>query len=221
VAAADVMASAVAVANTTGEEIVGLGTAAVLHEDAPDQIFLESNNGTVITNTAGSDFAPLFSGAITSNSTINGTDITASGLVSASNLNVNANASSCTSDQVSMRGASLMFVCNKEGAFVGISTLVGNLTTDAKFQGQVNGSAVVIPSCAAGGTPWFSIIPSSYSTDYATNPPVGGGKFSIVQSGADWVLQIDDVLADGNNTLVADTLGLQAEIDVGCAFSND
>jgi hypothetical protein len=39
-------------------------------------------------------------------------------------------------------------------------------------------------------------------------------------NGSQWVLQIYDVLADGANTLVQDQLGLQAQIDVGCNYSN-
>jgi hypothetical protein len=115
----------------------------------------------------------------------------------------------------------LMYVCNKWGNWVGASTLVSNQSADAQYSGWYNGWGVTPPSCGPGGTAWYRITPQSLTTDYSNhNPPISGARYAMGWNGSQWVLQIYDVLADGANTLVQDQLGLQAQIDVGCNYSN-
>ena len=115
-----------------------------------------------------------------------------------------------------------MWVCNKYGNWVPLSNLVGNFTTDAQLQGYYNGWQIAVPACGPGGSPWWSIIPSSIGTNYATaNPPLGGVRYGMGFNGVNWVLQIYDILADGSNTPVQDQLNLQAEVDTGCTFGNE
>jgi hypothetical protein len=99
--------------------------------------------------------------------------------------------------------------------------LVSNQSADAQYSGWYNGWGVTPPSCGPGGTAWYRITPQSLTTDYSNhNPPISGARYAMGWNGSQWVLQIYDVLADGANTLVQDQLGLQAQIDVGCNYSN-
>ncbi|KAK45305.1 hypothetical protein BG58_18090 [Caballeronia jiangsuensis] len=152
-------------------------------------------------------------------------DVSSSGTVSGNTINgnvanINYTASKCSWNGVTIRN-NLMYVCNKWGNWVGASTLVTNQSADAQYSGWHNGWGVTPPSCGPGGTAWYRITPQSLTTDYSNhNPPISGARYAMGWNGSQWVLQIYDVLADGANTLVQDQLGLQAQIDVGCNYSN-
>jgi hypothetical protein len=148
--------------------------------------------------------------------------INSSGTVTAPTVNINTSAANCSWNTFTVRGANQMWVCNKWGNWVPISNLVGNITTDSKLQGYYNGYQIAVPPCGPGGSPWWSINPSSTGTNYATaNPPLGGVRYGMGFNGVNWVLQIYDILADGSNTPVQDQLNLQAEVDTGCTFGNE
>ncbi|KDR40801.1 hypothetical protein [Caballeronia glathei] len=167
-------------------------------------------------NYQGSAGAPLSAGDVNSSG-----NITAANTMSAPVANFNTAAANCAWNSVTMRGANQMWVCNQWGNWVPISTLISNVTTVQKVTGYYNGWSVPVPTCAPGGTPWYSITPQSISTDYANhNPPIAGARYSMAYNGS-WVLQIDNVLADGANSLVPDQLALQAGIDTGCTFGNE
>jgi len=152
-------------------------------------------------------------------------DVSSSGTVSGNTVNgnvanINYSASNCGWNGVTIRN-NLMYVCNKWGNWVGVSSLVTNHSSDAHYSGYYNGWGVNPPACGAGGTAWYRITPQTLTTDYANhNPPLAGARFMMGWNGSQWVLQIDNVLADGANSLIADQLGLQAEIDVGCSYPN-
>ncbi|MDR5776330.1 MULTISPECIES: hypothetical protein [unclassified Caballeronia] len=156
---------------------------------------------------------------------INVGDVNSSGTVSANVVNtnvanINAAAGNCGWNGVTIRN-NLMYVCNKWGNWVGASTLVSNQSADSQYSGWYNGWGVNPPACGPGGTAWYRIIPQSITTDYSNhNPPIAGARYAMGWSGSQWVLQIFDVLADGANTLVQDQLGLQAQIDVGCNYTD-
>jgi hypothetical protein len=152
-------------------------------------------------------------------------DVSSSGTVSGNTVNgnvanINYSASNCGWNGVTIRN-NLMYVCNKWGNWVGVSSLVTNHSSDAHYSGYYNGWGVNPPACGAGGTAWYRITPQTLTTDYANhNPPLAGARFMMGWNGSQWVLQIYNVLADGANSLIADQLGLQAEIDVGCSYPN-
>jgi hypothetical protein len=172
-----------------------------------------------VQNYQGTGSAPLNVGDVNSSGTLNGNALTVN-TATTNVANINASAGNCVWNGVTIRN-NLMYVCNKWGNWVGASTLVTNHSSDAHYSGYYNGWGVNPPACGVGGTAWYSITPQSVTTDYATrNPPISGARFSMGWNGSQWVLQIYDVLADGANTLIADQLGLQAEIDVGCSYAN-
>ncbi|WP_213766520.1 hypothetical protein [Caballeronia sp. dw_19] len=149
-------------------------------------------------------------------------NINSSGTVTAPVMNIDPASANCAWNTVTMRGANQMWVCNKYGNWTPISNLVGNMTTDAVYVGYYTGWGVTPPACGPGGSAWYRIIPATISTDYANSyPPLSGASYQMGSNGSQWVLQIYNVLADGNNSLVPDRLGLQAEIDVGCTFANN
>ncbi|TCK33434.1 hypothetical protein B0G84_7654 [Paraburkholderia sp. BL8N3] len=170
-------------------------------------------------NYQGTAGAPLSVGDVNSSGTVNANAVTA-GTVTATVGNINSTAGNCGWNGVAIRN-NQMFVCNKWGNWVGASSLVSNQTSDVHYSGYYNGWEVNPPACGPGGTPWYTIIPTTVSTDYANrNPPIAGARYTIVSNGSQWILQISNVLADGANTLVPDQLSLQAEIDVGCTYAN-
>lgn len=65
--AQQIAASGVSVATTTGVESVNLGAGSVAHYDAINQVYSQSDNGTVIANHNGSGYAPLYAGTTTAN----------------------------------------------------------------------------------------------------------------------------------------------------------
>lgn len=167
-----------------------------------------------VQNYQGTGSAPIDVGNVNSSGTVSGN------VVTANTANVNYAASNCGWNGVTIRN-NLMYVCNKWGNWVGVSTLVSNHSSDAHYSGYYNGWGVNPPACGAGGTAWYRITPQTVTTDYATrNPPIAGARFAMGWNGSQWVLQIYDVLADGANSLIPDQLGLQAEIDVGCSYAN-
>ncbi|MDR5832401.1 hypothetical protein P9250_31625 [Caballeronia sp. LP006] len=172
-----------------------------------------------VQNYQGTGSAPINVGDVNSSGTLNGNALTVN-TATANVANINAGAGNCGWNGVAIRN-NLMYVCNKWGNWVGVSSLVSNQSADAQYAGYYNGWGINPPACGAGGSPWYRIIPQSVTTDYSNhNPPIGGARFGMGWNGSQWVLQIYDVLADGANTLVADQLGLQAQVDVGCNYSN-
>lgn len=189
-----------------------IGTAGVnFYGDQNGSAAIRGNNGLYVQDLSGNP-APIQQVA----------GINSSGTITAPTVNINTSAANCSWNTVTMRGANQMWVCNKWGNWVPISDLVGNITTDSKLQGYYNGYQIAVPACGPGGSPWWSIIPSSIGTNYATaNPPLGGVRYGMGFNGVNWVLQIYDILADGSNTPVQDQLNLQAEVDTGCSFGNE
>lgn len=172
-----------------------------------------------VQNYSGSAPAPISVGNVTSNGTVSAVTVTGS-TVNATVANINSAASNCSWNGVTIRNNQL-FVCNKFGNWVGASSLVSNQSADAQYSGWYNGWGVYPPACGPGGSAWYRITPQSITTDYSNhNPPISGARYAMGWNGSQWVLQIYDVLADGANTLVQDQLGLQAQIDVGCSYSN-
>ncbi|EED97296.1 shufflon system plasmid conjugative transfer pilus tip adhesin PilV [Burkholderia multivorans] len=139
----------------------------------------------------------------------------------ANTFELNAGAQHCGWNQVQIRNNNQMFICNANGDWVPASNLVGNLTTTAQYSGYYNGWGVTPPTCGPGGSPWFSITPVTTGVEFANhNPPLSGAVYQMGWNGSQWVLQIYDVLADGNRSRINDELGLQADIRVGCSFGN-
>ncbi|MDR5776878.1 MULTISPECIES: hypothetical protein [unclassified Caballeronia] len=172
-----------------------------------------------VQNYQGTGSAPINVGDVNSSGTLNGNALTVN-TATANVANINAGAANCGWNGVTIRN-NLMYVCNKWGNWVGVSSLVSNQSADAQYTGYYNGWGINPPACGAGGSAWYRIIPQSVTTDYSNhNPPIAGARFGMGWNGSQWVLQIYDVLADGANTLVADQLGLQAQVDVGCNYSN-
>ncbi|WP_250528389.1 hypothetical protein [Caballeronia sp. GAWG2-1] len=177
-----------------------------------------------IQNYQGTGPAPLNVGDVNSSGTLNGNALTVNtagaNVANINVANINAGAGNCGWNGVTIRN-NLMYVCNKWGNWVGVSTLVTNHSSDAHYSGYYNGWGVNPPACGASGTAWYRITPQTMTTDYANhNPPLAGARFTMGWNGSQWVLQIYNVLADGANSLVPDQLGLQAEIDVGCSYPN-
>ncbi|CAN7785324.1 hypothetical protein LJR034_008593 [Caballeronia sp. LjRoot34] len=189
-----------------------IGTAGVnFYGDQNGSAAIRGNNGLYVQDLAGNP-APIQQVA----------SINSTGTVTAPVVNFNVAAGNCAWNTVTMRGANQMWVCNKYGNWVPLSNLIGNFTTDAQLQGYYNGWQIAVPACGPGGSAWWKVIPSSVSTNYATaNPPLAGVRYGMGYTGVNWVLQIYDVLADGNNSLVQDQLSLQAEVDTGCSFGNE
>ena len=189
-----------------------IGTAGVnYYGDQNGSAAIRANNGLYVQTLAGNPAPIQQVGSINS-----------SGTVTAPTINVNTSAANCSWNQFKVVGANQIYICNKNGNFTPLSSLVGNFTTDAQLQGYYNGWQIAVPACGSGGSAWWKVIPSSVSTNYATaNPPLAGVRYGMGYNGVNWVLQIYDVLADGNNTPVQDQLGLQAEVDTGCSFGNE
>jgi len=189
-----------------------IGTGGVnFYGDQNSSAAIRGNNGLYVQDLAG-NAAPIQQVA----------SINSTGTITAPTVNINTVAANCSWNTITMRGANQMWVCNKWGNWVPISNLVGNFTTDSKLQGYSNQWQVAVPVCGPGGSPWWSVIPSSTGTNYATaNPPLAGVSYSMGFNGVNWVLQIYDVLADGLNTPVQDQLNLQSEVDTGCSFGNE
>lgn len=189
-----------------------IGTAGVnFYGDQNGSAAIRGNNGLYVQTLAGNPAPIQQVGSINS-----------SGTVTAPTINVNTSAANCAWNQFKVVGANQIYICNKNGNFTPLSSLVGNFTTDAQLQGYYNGWQIAVPACGSGGSAWWKVIPSTFSTNYATaNPPLAGVRYGMGYNGVNWVLQIYDVLADGNNSLVQDQLGLQAEVDTGCSFGNE
>ena len=189
-----------------------IGTAGVnFYGDQNGSAAIRGNNGLFVQDLSG-NAAPIQQVA----------SINSSGTVTAPTINVNTSAANCSWNQFKVVGANQIYICNKNGNFTPLSSLVGNFTTDAQLQGYYNGWQIAVPACGSGGSAWWKVIPSTVSTNYATaNPPLAGVRYGMGYNGVNWVLQIYDVLADGNNSLVQDQLGLQAEVDTGCSFGNE
>jgi hypothetical protein len=198
---------------STNGGALAIGTGGVnYYGDSAGSAAIRSSNGLFIQNGAGTLPAPIQQVG----------NINSSGTVTAPTMNFNTTAATCAWNTLTMRGANQAWICNKAGNWVPLSNLVGNFTTDAQLQGYSNGFQVAVPACGSGGTPWWKVIPSSVSTNYATaNPPVAGVRYGMGSNGVNWVVEIFDILADGNNTPIQDVLGLQAEVDTGCSFGND
>ncbi|SAL49024.1 hypothetical protein AWB68_02422 [Caballeronia choica] len=190
---------------------------------------VRTNGALVVQNSAGTASAPIYAADVNSSGTVSANAVSANTVwgntvggntVNASVANINSSAANCGWNGVTIRN-NLMYVCNKWGNWVGVSSLVSNQSADAQYSGWYNGWGVNPPACGTGGSAWYKIIPQSVSTDYANrNPPIAGARYGMGWNGSQWILQIYNVLADGANTLVVDQLGLQAEIDVGCTYSN-
>jgi hypothetical protein len=189
-----------------------IGTAGVnFYGDQNGSAAIRGNNGLYVQDLAGNP-APIQQVA----------SINSTGTITAPTLNVNTTAANCGWNQFTVRGANQFYGCNKYGNWVPLSNLIGNFTTDAQLQGYYNGYQIAVPACGPGGSAWWKVIPSTVGTNYATaNPPLAGVRYGMGYNGVNWVLQIYDVLADGNNTPVQDQLGLQAEVDTGCSFGNE
>ncbi|MDR5883756.1 hypothetical protein [Caballeronia sp. LZ032] len=168
-----------------------------------------------VQNYQGTGGAPINVGDVNSSGTVN------ANVVNTNVANINAAAGDCGWNGVTIRN-NVMYVCNKWGNWVGVSTLVTNHSSDAHYSGWKNGWGVTPPACGPGGTAWYRITPQTVSTDYSNNhnPPIGGASFTMGWNGSQWVLQVNDVLADGANTPIPDQLNLTAEIDVGCSYPN-
>ncbi|VXC82269.1 conserved hypothetical protein [Burkholderia sp. 8Y] len=172
-----------------------------------------------VQNYQGTGPAPINVGDVNSSGTLNGNTLTVN-TANANVANINASAGNCGWNGVTIRN-NLMYVCNKWGNWVGVSSLVTNQSADSQYSGWYNGWGVAPPACGPGGSAWYRITPQSLTTDYSNhNPPIAGARFSMGWNGSQWIVQIYDVLADGANTLVADQLGLQVQVDVGCNYSN-
>ncbi|MFT4506063.1 hypothetical protein [Caballeronia sp. 15711] len=189
-----------------------IGSAGVnFYGDYNSSAAIRANNGLYVQDLAG-NAAPIQQvGSINS-----------SGTITAPVVNFDVGSANCAWNTVTMRGANQMWVCNKNGNWIPISTLVGNFTTVSKLTGYMNGWQIAVPGCGPGGSPWYTIIPQTISTDYANrNPPLAGAKYTMGSDGNNWMLLIYNVVADGANSLIGDQLGLQAEVDVGCSFGNE
>ncbi|HHT8966402.1 TPA: shufflon system plasmid conjugative transfer pilus tip adhesin PilV [Burkholderia cenocepacia] len=165
-------------------------------------------------------------------------DVYAAGTIAAGNggatpagMNVNGDmwadrltfntAATCSWNQITVRDNNQAFICNRMGGWVPMSNLVGNLTTTGQYAGYYNGWGVTPPACGPGGNAWFSITPVTTAVEFANhNPPISGVVYQMGWNGSQWILQIYNVLADGNRTRINDELGLQADIRVGCSFAN-
>jgi hypothetical protein len=202
-------------------KVLQLPTGNSLHIDNGAMYYGDGTNAAVRTkgalyvqNYQGSAPAALNVGDVVSNGTVS------ANVATVNNANINYTASNCGWNGVTIRN-NLMYVCNKWGNWVGVSSLVSNQSGDVQFSGYYNGWGVNPPACGPGGSAWYRIIPQTITTDYSNrNPPISGARYSMGWNGSQWVLQIYNVLADGSNTLIPDQLGLQAEIDVGCNYSN-
>ncbi|WP_321959251.1 shufflon system plasmid conjugative transfer pilus tip adhesin PilV [Burkholderia cenocepacia] len=127
----------------------------------------------------------------------------------------------CQWNQITVRNNNQAFICNRMGGWTPISNLVGNLTTTAQYSGYYNGWGVWPPACGPGGSPWYAITPVTTGVEFANhNPPLAGAVYQMGWNGGQWMLQIFNVLADGNRSRINDQLGLQADIRVGCSFGN-
>jgi len=167
-----------------------------------------------VQNYQGTGGAPINVGDVNSSGTVN------ANVVNTNVANINAAAGNCGWNGVTIRN-NLMYVCNKWGNWVGVSSLVTNQSADSQYSGWYNGWGVNPPACGPGGSAWYRITPQSLTTDYSNhNPPIAGARYAMGWNGSQWVVQIYDVLADGANTLVQDQLGLQVQVDVGCNYSN-
>jgi hypothetical protein len=148
--------------------------------------------------------------------------INSSGTITAPFMNLNAGAGNCSWNAFTIRGGNQAFICNPRGNWVPLSNLVGNLTTEQMYRSVVNGSRIPAPTCGPGGSPWWKIIPQTIATDYAQhNPPIGGALYSMGGDANGWFVVIYNILDDGNNGLMQDVLGMQAEVDTGCSFGNN
>ncbi|GGD93984.1 hypothetical protein [Caballeronia grimmiae] len=167
-----------------------------------------------VQNYQGTGGAPINVGDVNSSGTVN------ANVVNTNVANINAAAGNCGWNGVTIRN-NLMYVCNKWGNWVGVSSLVTNQSADSQYSGWYNGWGVNPPACGPGGSAWYRITPQSLTTDYSNhNPPIAGARYAMGWNGSQWVVQIYDVLADGANTLVQDQLSLQVQVDVGCNYSN-
>ncbi|MCW3677826.1 shufflon system plasmid conjugative transfer pilus tip adhesin PilV [Burkholderia cenocepacia] len=149
-----------------------------------------------------------------------GGELEVRGNVTTPSLNLNSASGSCTWNDVSIR-SNKFYLCNASGRWVEGSSLIGNQTSTGYYQGWYNGWGVNVPQCGPGGGAWWQITPITTGVDFANhNPPLSGAVYTMGWNGSQWVLQIFNVLADGNRTRISDELGLQADIRVGCNFNN-
>jgi hypothetical protein len=169
------------------------------------QIFTVDQVGNVSAMTSVS--APTVTGT-----TVNGTT------VNANTLNLNAGSNNCSWNTVTVRGNNQMFVCNQYGNWVPISYMIGNVYTYQKFIGYTDGMGIGKPPCT-GGTPTATIVPQTTGVNVAANPPWETTIYKLVDQGTWWYVQI--TLIDTNGAgYSGNNLGLSAEVDTQCTFSN-
>jgi hypothetical protein len=111
-----------------------------------------------------------------------------------------------------------MWVCNQYGGWVLISQLIGNVHTVTKFPGYMDGWGVGKPPCT-GGTATARIIPQTTGVNVAANPPWETTIYKLVDEGSWWYVQITMLDTNGAG-YSGNNLGLTAEVDTECSYSN-
>lgn len=145
-------------------------------------------------------------------------NINSTGTITAPTMNFNTTAATCSWNTVTMRGANQMWVCNQYGNWVPISQLIGNVYTAQKYLGYTDGTGIGKPACT-GGTATATIIPQTTGVNVAANPPWETTIYKLVDEGTWWYVQI--TLIDTNGAgYTGNALGLTAEVDAQCTFSN-
>lgn len=145
-------------------------------------------------------------------------NINAAGTMTATNVNFNTAAASCSWGQVTMRGNNQMWVCNQYGGWVLISQLIGNVHTVTKYVGYMDGYGVGKPPCT-GGVATALITPTATGVNVAANPPWETTRYSLTDMGTFWVVAI--TMFDTNGTAFSGSnLGLTAEVDTQCSYAN-
>lgn len=206
--AGTINAQEINVQNGSGVESTVLGSAEVNHYDAIDQLYMQSNNGTVVMNTAGTAFAPLYAGATAISGPLN-----VSGAV-----NLGTPTGACQVGQVAM-AASVMYVCSQSGVYVNAGHMIGNVYTVQKYLAQGDGAAIPKPTCV-GGTSTATIIQQTVGINVAVNPPIETNIPTLTDEGSYWLVNLKLQDSSGNQTS-GNTQGLTAEIDAQCVYGNE
>jgi hypothetical protein len=199
---------AAATATLQAGNALNIGGGAIYYGDASNAA-IRTNGAVYLQNKAGSASADIAQVG----------NVTSTGTVTAPTVNINTTAANCTWNTVTMRGANQMWVCNQWGNWVPISQLIGNVMTVGKYVNQVDSSAIAKPTCTAG-TPTASIVPQNIGLNVAANPPWESSIYRLNDQGTWWSVQIS--LQDANgNWYSGNAMGLAAEVQTQCAYSNE
>ncbi|MDT8842540.1 hypothetical protein ParKJ_34460 [Paraburkholderia fungorum] len=146
-------------------------------------------------------------------------NVNSSGTITAPTVNFNTTAGTCSWNTVTLRANNQMWVCNQWGNWVPISQLIGNVMTVAKYVNQTDTAGIGKPSCTSG-TPTATIVPQNIGLNVAANPPWESSIYRLNDMGTWWSVQIS--LQDANGTWYSgNTMGLAAEVQTQCTYSNE